>query len=179
MILEKDGRNIDKSFSSSSLSSSSSSMPAYPEIPEVHKKYDAKLEEFSSQLSVITNKIILTDKQIEDSTEYLIPYYYKGTRHKFAFGFSGLSYKEDIDEGSAAKILENVCKRTNDPEIDARLDTLHRTYVNGSKNGSEAITESQRRKQHQLHDVNIDRLYHKGICWYQKVKAAIKRPQTL
>jgi hypothetical protein len=66
-------------------------MLPYPEI-QVHKDYDAKLEQFSSHPSTIVNKIILlTDEQIEDSTQYLIFYYQKGTRHNFAFGFGGLT----------------------------------------------------------------------------------------
>jgi hypothetical protein len=150
-----DGRNINKSSSSSSLPSSSSMLP-YPEI-QVHKDYDAKLEQFSSHPSTIVNKIILlTDEQIEDSTQYLIFYYQKGTRHNFAFGFGGLTYKEDIDEPSAAKILENICKRTNDPEVHARLDTLHRTYFNGIENGSDAITGKTKLKEVIMHVSNCD-----------------------
>jgi hypothetical protein len=115
-----------------------------------------KLDQYLTTSSAIPKAIVLNDKQIEMSTQYLIPYYYEGTRHKFVFGFAGLSYKEDIDEASAAKILENICKRTDDSEIDARLDTLHRTYVNGSENGSDAITGKTRLKEVIIHVSNCD-----------------------
>ena len=144
--VSKHGENTDKS----------SSTLASPQIPEVHKGYDAKSEQFSSRLPTTPTKIILTDKQIEDSTQYLMFYYQNGTRDKFAFGFSGLCYKEDIDEASASKILENICKRTNDPEVDARLGTLHRTYINGTENGSNAITGKIKLKEVIIHVSNCD-----------------------
>ncbi|MGA8083522.1 MAG: hypothetical protein WB988_16845 [Candidatus Nitrosopolaris sp.] len=55
--------------------------------------------------------------------------------YQFAFGFSGFAYREGIAEESASKILENICIRTNDAEKNSRLETLHRTYVNGLENG--------------------------------------------
>jgi hypothetical protein len=115
-----------------------------------------KLDRYITNPSGITKQIILADKQIETSSEHLIPYYHDETRHKFAFGFSGLSYKEDINEASAAKILENICKRTNDSEIDAIFDTLHRTYINGSENGSDAITGKTKLKEVIMHVSNCD-----------------------
>jgi hypothetical protein len=115
-----------------------------------------KLDHYLTTSSTISKPIILNDKQIDMSSQYLIPYYDKGTRHNFAFGFAGLCYKEDIDEASAAKILEYICKRTNDSEIDARLDSLHRTYVNGAENGSDAITGKTRLKEVIIHVSNCD-----------------------
>ncbi|MGA9151150.1 MAG: hypothetical protein WBZ36_11280 [Candidatus Nitrosopolaris sp.] len=88
----------------------------------------------------ITKTIVLSAEQIEDSVKHLIPYYCEGTRDKFAFGFSGLAYKEGIAEESASKILENICIRTNDIEKKARLETLHHTYVNGLENGLDGLT---------------------------------------
>jgi hypothetical protein len=44
----------------------------------------------------IANKIVLSAEQIEDSAQHLLPYYCKGTRDKFAFGFSGFCIQEDI-----------------------------------------------------------------------------------
>ena len=78
---------------------------------------------------IISKKVILTNEQIEESIQYLLRYYKENTRNKFAFGFSGLSFKENIDEVSAYTILKNICSRANDPEVNARLDTLHRTYI--------------------------------------------------
>jgi hypothetical protein len=95
----------------------------------------------------ITNKIILSGEQIEDSIQHFLPYYCEGTRDKFAFGFSGLAYKQGIAEESASKILEDICIRTNDNEKDARLETLHRTYVNGLENGSDGITGKTKLKE--------------------------------
>jgi hypothetical protein len=95
----------------------------------------------------VAKKIVLSAEQIEDSVQHLIPYYCKGTRDKFAFGFSGLAYKEGIAEDSASKILENICIRTNDNEKDARLETLHHTYVNGQENGFDGITGKTKLKE--------------------------------
>ena len=50
-------------------------------------------------------------------------------------GLAVLLYREGIAEESASKILENICIRTNDAEKNSRLETLHRTYVNGLENG--------------------------------------------
>ncbi len=77
----------------------------------------------------------------------MIRYYCKGTRDKFAFGFSGFAYKEDIAEESASKILEDICIRTNDIEKQGRLETLHRTYVNGPENGFDGITGKTKLKE--------------------------------
>ena len=75
-----------------------------------------------------TNKISLTAEQIEESTQYLLPYYKEGTRDKFVFGFSGLAFKEGVNVESANKILTNICNKVSDPDKDARLDTL-RLYL--------------------------------------------------
>jgi hypothetical protein len=92
-------------------------------------------------------KIILSAQQIENSAQHFLPYYHEGTRDKFAFGFSGFAYKEDIAEESASKILENICLRTNDSEKDARLETLHSTYINGAQNGFDGITGKSKLKE--------------------------------
>jgi hypothetical protein len=95
----------------------------------------------------IAKRIVLSAEQIKDSVKHLIPYYCKGARDKFAFGFSGFAYKEGIAEESASKILENICIRTNDIERKARLETLHRTYVNGLENGLDGITGKTKLKE--------------------------------
>jgi hypothetical protein len=41
---------------------------------------------------------VLSDEQIDRSIQYLVPYYQERTRDKFAFGFSGLTYKQSINE---------------------------------------------------------------------------------
>ena len=107
------------------------------EVDDTHEKLNQLKE----------SPIILTNEQIEESVQYLLGYYKEKTRNKFAFGFSGLSFKENIDEGSAYAILNNICRRANDSEADARLDTLHRTYINGSENGSESITGKSKLKE--------------------------------
>lgn len=56
----------------------------------------------------------LTEKQIEKSIQYLLPYYVEGTRNSFALGFSGLAYKELAAEESAAKIIEGIYDRTEE-----------------------------------------------------------------
>ncbi|MGC1930191.1 MAG: hypothetical protein WA667_14555, partial [Candidatus Nitrosopolaris sp.] len=88
----------------------------------------------------IAKRIVLSSEQIEESVQHFLPYYSEGTRDKFAFGFSGFAYKEGIAEESASKILEDICIRTNDTEKISRLETLHRTYVNGLENGFDSIT---------------------------------------
>ncbi len=95
----------------------------------------------------ITKTIVLSAEQIEDSVKHFIPYYCEGTRDKFAFGFSGLAYKEGIAEESASKILENICITTNDIEKNSRLETLHRTYINGLENGFDGITGKTKLKE--------------------------------
>lgn len=68
---------------------------------------NSKLEHSLAASSESANRsiITLTIEQIEKSTQHLLPYYKEGTRNKFALGFSGLSFKENIDEGSAHTIL--------------------------------------------------------------------------
>jgi Bifunctional DNA primase/polymerase, N-terminal len=100
---------------------------------------DDRLDPYVTPSSNIPRKV-LSDKQIERSVQYLIPYYQEKTRDKFAFGFSGLAYKEDIEELSAANILQSICTIKKDAETDSRLDTLHRTYIKGCETGSENIT---------------------------------------
>ena len=106
--------------------------------------------------SKLEYSVAVTDEQIEKSTQCLLPYYKEGTRNKFAFGFSGLAYKENIDERSAYTILKNICTRAKDPEVNSRLDTLHRTYINGSENGSESITGKSKLKGVIMHVSDCD-----------------------
>jgi hypothetical protein len=89
----------------------------------------------------ITKRIVLSNEQIEESVQHFLPHYCEGTRDKFAFGFNGFAYKEGITEESVSKILENICIRTNDMEKNSRLETLHRTYINGEENGLDGIQE--------------------------------------
>ena len=115
-----------------------------------------KLDHYITNSSAIAKEIVLTDKQIRMSTQYLLSYYHEGARDKFTFGFSGLTYKESIAEESAAKIIESICSKTDDPYITERLDTLHRTYVNGAQNGSDAITGKTKLKEVIMHVSNYD-----------------------
>jgi hypothetical protein len=99
------------------------------------------LPDATSNYSPLTShKTILTTNQIEESVQVLLRYYKRKTRHSFALGLSGFCYKEHIDKESANTILTSLCKETNDQEVDSRLETLRRTYVNGRKNGSDNIT---------------------------------------
>ena len=115
-----------------------------------------KLDAYLRDSSNTTNKISLTDEQIEESTQFLLPYYKEGTRDKFAFAFSGLAYKEGVNLESANKILLNICNRVSDPDKDARLDTLHRTYRKGLENGTNAISGKTKLKKVIAHISNCD-----------------------
>lgn len=42
--------------------------------------------------------ISLSEEKVKESIEYLVPYYQQRTTHKFAFGFSGLAFKEGVSE---------------------------------------------------------------------------------
>jgi hypothetical protein len=116
-----------------------------------------KLDHYITNSSdAIPKEIVLTDEQIKMSTQYLLPYYHDGARDIFTFGFSGLTYKENIAEESAAKIIESICSKTDDPYVTERLDTLHRTYVNGTENGSDTITGKTKLKEVIMHVSNCD-----------------------
>jgi hypothetical protein len=104
-------------------------------------------------------KVVLTNEQIEKSTQHLMPYYQEGTRDKFTFGFSGLAYKQSIAEESAVKMLENICIKAKDlAEERARLDTLHRTYANGVENGPDGITGKTKLKEVIIHVSNCENI---------------------
>jgi len=148
-------RNILKDGSNRCPSVSSITSQEATEVPTIASSNN-KLDHYITNSSAITKEIILTDKQIERSTKYLIPYYHEGTRDKFAFGFSGFTYKECIAEESAVKIIESICSKTDDPYVTERLDTLHRTYVNGTENGSDAITGKTGLKEVISHISNCD-----------------------
>jgi hypothetical protein len=107
----------------------------------------AKLNERPDADPSENKKIVLSAEQIENSVQHFLTYYCEGTRDKFAFGFSGFAYKEDIAEESASKILENICIRTNDVEKNSRLETLRRTYLNGLENGADSITGKSKLKE--------------------------------
>jgi bifunctional DNA primase/polymerase-like protein len=102
---------------------------------------------------------ILSEDQIEKSIEYLVHYYQHTTRHKFAFGFSGLTFKEGIAESSAIQILQGICEKANDyEEKDDRINTLYRTYDNGAKIGSDAIAGKSTLKEVVMHVSNCDEI---------------------
>lgn len=79
-----------------------------------------------------TNPIILKNDQIMESVSQLVSCYQEHHRNDIVFEFGGLSFKQHIAEVSAIAIIKELCKQTNDSEIDNRLDTIHRTYVNGA-----------------------------------------------
>ena len=57
--------------------------------------------------SDIPSRIIsLSEEKVKESIGYLVPYYQQRTRHKFAFGFSGLTFKEGVSENSAPKFYK-------------------------------------------------------------------------
>jgi hypothetical protein len=82
------------------------------------------------------NQLILRDDQIQDSVSLLLDFYQEGRRDSFAFEFSGFAFKQNIAEESVIQIMKELCIRTNDLEIESRLNVIRRTYVNGV-NGSE------------------------------------------
>lgn len=77
-----------------------------------------------------TNPIILKKDQIIDSVSQLVSCYQEHHRNDIVFEFGGLSFKQCIAEATA--IIKELCIQTNDSELDNRLDTIHRTYVNGA-----------------------------------------------
>jgi hypothetical protein len=102
---------------------------------------------------------ILSKDQIEKSIEYLVHYYQHTTRHKFAFGFSGLTFKEGIAKSSAIQILQGICEKANDyEEKDDRINTLCRTYDYGTKNGSDEIAGKSALKEVIMHVSNCDEI---------------------
>jgi hypothetical protein len=107
---------------------------------------DNKIDSYVTASSHLPKRV-LTKEQIDRSFQYLVPYYQEKTRDKFAFGFSGLTYKEGIDEESAAKILQSICTIKKDAETNSRVETLHRTYVKGNETGSESITGKAKLKE--------------------------------
>jgi hypothetical protein len=92
----------------------------------------------------------------------------------FVFGLSGLCFKEHIEEASAAAIVTRICKRTRDLEVDARLDTLHRTYINGVKDGSDTIIGKTKLKEIIIlvsgcDDKSAECVIHRLLCiWHKK-----------
>jgi hypothetical protein len=89
--------------------------------------------------------VILKDDQITDSVSELIDYYHQGHRDAFTFDFSGFAFKQYIAEESAARIVKELCIKTNDLETESRLDVIHRTYFNGA-NGSDISGSSGLKK---------------------------------
>ncbi|HZC50278.1 MAG TPA: hypothetical protein VE244_14595, partial [Nitrososphaeraceae archaeon] len=155
--LKSNKHNTIKKDCNKSASESSITSQEEDEVQAVVTATNNKLDHYITNSSAaITKEIVLTDEQIQMSTQYLLSYYHEGARDKFAFGFSGFTYKENIAEESAAKIIESICSKTNDPYIADRLDTLHRTYVNGRENGSDAITGKSKLKEVIMHVSNCD-----------------------
>ncbi|HKG87608.1 MAG TPA: hypothetical protein VKA95_04725 [Nitrososphaeraceae archaeon] len=145
--LKSKKHNTIKKGSNKSASEPSITSQEEDEVRGVVTPPNNKLDHYITNSSAMTKEIVLTDEQIQISTRYLLPYYHEGSRDKFAFGFSGLTYKKNIAEESAAKILESICSKRDDPEKDVRIDTLHRTFVNGRENGSDAITGKTKLKE--------------------------------
>jgi hypothetical protein len=155
--LKSKKHNTIKKGSNKSASESSITSQEEDEVRAVVTPPNNKLDHYITNSSAaITKEIVLTHEQIEMSTLYLLPYYHEHARDKFVFGFSGLTYKENIAEESAAKIIENICSKRDDPYTTQRLDTLHRTYVNGAQNGSDAITGKTKLKEVIMHVSNCD-----------------------
>ena len=149
--------NTTKKGSNKSASESSITSQEEDNIQTTVTPPNNKLDHYLTNSSAaITKGIVLTDEQIQMSNQHLLPYYHEHARHKFTFGFSGLTYKQNIAEESAAKIIESICGKTDDPDATERLDTLHRTYVNGAQNGSDAITGKTKLKEVIMHVSNCD-----------------------
>src|SRR5215469_16791178 len=90
-------------------------------------------------------RAILNDEQIKDTVLLLINCYQEGHRDPFTFEFSGFAFKQYIAEESVARIIKEICLKTNDSETKSRLEVIHRTYVNGG-NGSEISGSSGLKK---------------------------------
>jgi hypothetical protein len=147
----KDSNN--KCASKSSIVSQKEAEDVKATATPSNKKLDHYITNSSSS---ITKEIVLTDEQIQMSTQHLLPYYHEHARNKFALGFSGLTYKQNITEESAAKIIQSICSKTDDLDVAERLDTLHRTYVNGRENGSDTITGKTKLKEVIMYVSNCD-----------------------
>jgi hypothetical protein len=151
-------RNISKDTNNKCASKSSiTSKEEEDEVRGFVTPPNDKLDHYITNSSAaISKEIVLTDEQIQMSTQYILSYYHEGSRDKFVFGFSGLTYKENIAEESVAKVIESICFVTNDLYLTERLDTLHSTYVNGAQNGSDAITGKTKLKEVIMHVSNCD-----------------------
>jgi hypothetical protein len=149
-------RNISKDCNNKCASESSIVSQQRVDVQDAATSNNKLDHYITNSSAAITKEIVLTDEQIQMSNQHLLPYYHEHARHKFTFGFSGLTYKQNIAEESAAKIIESICGKTDDPDVTERLDTLHRTYVNGAHNGSNAITGKTKLKEVIIHVSNCD-----------------------
>src|SRR5215211_807054 len=92
--LKSKKHNTIKKDSNKSASESSITSQEEDEVRAVVTPPNNKLDHYITNSSAaITKEIVLTDEQIQMSTQYLLPYYHEGARDKFAFGFSGLIRK--------------------------------------------------------------------------------------
>ena len=69
----------------------------------------------------------LSEKTIQTSIDYLLPYYVEHDRHNIVLAFSGTAFHSRISEESAILIIEGICDKSNDSEKKNRVTTLQST----------------------------------------------------
>jgi Bifunctional DNA primase/polymerase, N-terminal len=77
---------------------------------------------------------VLTPEQMESLLKRTIPEYRRGSRNETVFRLSGELYKRGYSLDSALEFFTELCRITNDEEIESRLETVRRTY---DKNASD------------------------------------------
>jgi hypothetical protein len=80
-----------------------------------------------------SNRIVLTDIDIEEIIYKIKDYYQRYSRDNIIFGLSGYLFKSNIAIESAEKLILALCKITNDEELNSRITVLHDRYARGPK----------------------------------------------
>ena len=75
-----------------------------------------------------SNKISLTDTDIAEIISQLSQFYQKSMRGDFVYGLSGYLYKYNVKLENAERIVDLLCKSTNDEEHKNRITVLRNTY---------------------------------------------------
>jgi replicative DNA helicase Mcm len=105
----------------------------------VNENIENKLDKGKEKLQQAKNNTVfhtLSSQAIQNSINYLSPYYLEGDRNSFVFAFSGTAFHCCLSEESASSIIEGLCDRTNDNEKKGRLVTLQSTFKNGNEGKS-------------------------------------------
>jgi len=71
----------------------------------------------------------LSDEEINEIVNLLLPYYYHGNRNNLILALSGLLRKAGVSFDDALRVVEKFIEITNDEERRNRIDELIRTYA--------------------------------------------------